>query len=84
MSHTLEGCKDCKGTSYYSYDKTWSFLDAIFVSRDRGIKFNKETIQLHKTESNSYADSGRPIRFNAKARKGVSDHFAVVAEVVIN
>ena len=83
VSH-LEGCKDCKGTSYYSYDKTWSFLDAIFVSRDRGIKFNKETIQLHKTESNSYADTGRPIRFNAKARKGVSDHFAVVAEVVIN
>jgi len=83
VSH-LEGCKDCKGTSYYSYDKTWSFLDAIFVSRDRGIRFNNETIQLHKTEFNSYADSGKPIRFNAKARKGVSDHFAVVAEVVIN
>ena len=83
VSH-LEGCDGCKGTSYYGYDKTWSFLDAIFVSRDRGIKFNKESIQLHKTESNSYADSGKPIRFNAKARKVVSDHFAVVAEVIVN
>jgi endonuclease/exonuclease/phosphatase family metal-dependent hydrolase len=83
VSH-LEGCKGCKGTHYYSYDKTWSFLDAIFVSRDRGITFNNKSIQLHKTESNSYADSGRPIRFNAKAKKGVSDHFAVVAEIKLN
>ena len=83
VSH-IEGCDDCKGTSYYSYDKTWSFLDAIFVSRDRDIKFNKESIQLHITESNSYADSGKPIRFNAKARKGVSDHFAVAAEIIVN
>lgn len=83
VSH-LEGCKGCKGTHYYSYDKTWSFLDAIFVSRDRGITFNNKSIQLHKTEFNSYADSGRPIRFNAKAKKGVSDHFAVVAEIKLN
>ena len=45
VSH-LEGCKGCKGTHYYSYDKTWSFLDAIFVSRDRGITFNLSLIHI--------------------------------------
>ena len=74
-------CEGCKGTHYYGYDKTWSFLDAIFVSKERGIEFHKESIRLHKTEFNSYADSGKPIRFNAKAKKGVSDHFAVVAKI---
>ena len=80
VSH-LEGCEGCNGTHYYGYDKTWSFLDAIFVSKERGIEFHKESIRLHKTEFNSYADSGKPIRFNAKAKKGVSDHFAVVAKI---
>ncbi len=80
----LIGCADCKGTYYYSYGKSWSFLDTIFVSKQRNISYDTDSIRLHITEHNAYKDSGKPIRFNAKSKKGVSDHLPMVARIKIN
>ena len=80
----LIGCADCKGTYYYSYGKSWSFLDTIFVSKQRNISYDTDSIRLHITEHNAYKDSGKPIRFNAKTKTGVSDHLPMVARIKIN
>ena len=80
----LVGCEDCKGTYYYSYGKSWSFLDTIFVSKQRNISYDTDSIRLHITEHNAYKDSGKPIRFNAKSKTGVSDHLPMVARIKIN
>ena len=79
----LIGCADCKGTYYYSYGKSWSFLDTIFVSKQRNISYDTDSIRLHITEHNAYKDSGKPIRFNPKSKTGVSDHLPMVARIKI-
>ena len=83
VAHSI-GCADCKGTYYYSYGKSWSFLDTIFVSKQRNISYDADSIKLHITEHNAYKDSGKPIRFNAKSKTGVSDHLPMVARIKIN
>ena len=83
VAHSI-GCADCKGTYYYSYGKSWSFLDTIFVSKQRNISYDTDSIRLHITEHNAYKDSGKPIRFNAKSKSGVSDHLPMVARIKIN
>ena len=83
VAHSI-GCADCKGTYYYSYGKSWSFLDTIFVSKHRNISYDTDSIKLHITEHNAYKDSGKPIRFNAKSKTGVSDHLPMVARIKIN
>ena len=83
VAHSI-GCADCKGTYYYSYGKSWSFLDTIFVSKQRNISYDTDSIKLHITEHNAYKDSGKPIRFNAKSKIGVSDHLPMVARIKIN
>lgn len=83
VAHSI-GCADCKGTYYYSYGKSWSFLDTIFVSKQRNISYDTDSIRLHITEHNAYKDSGKPIRFNAKSKTGVSDHLPMVARIKIN
>ena len=79
-----EGCQSCKGSYYYGYGKSWDFLDTIFVSRDRGIAFDKDSINVLKTDFNTYKDSGKPHRFDPKTKKGVSDHFPMVARINLN
>ena len=76
----LIGCSDCKGTHYYNYGKTWSFLDTIFLSKNRLINFVPDSVKIHRTKDNSYPDTGKPIRFNPIKRKGVSDHLPMVAK----
>ena len=83
VAHSI-GCADCKGTYYYSYGKSWSFLDTIFVSKQRNISYDTDSIRLHITEHNAYKDYGKPIRFNAKSKTGVSDHLPMVARIKIN
>ena len=80
----LEGCKNCKGSYYYNYGKTWEYLDTIFLSKNRGINYLPNSISIHATPFNSYNDTGKPIRFNAKNKTGISDHLPVVARFKIN
>ena len=48
VAHSI-GCADCKGTYYYSYGKSWSFLDTIFVSKHRNISYDTDSIKIHLT-----------------------------------
>ena len=77
----LRGCDKCKGTYYYSYGKSWSFLDTIFLSQNRNINYIPNTIKLHITDQNAYKDTGKPIRFNPIKKTGVSDHLPMVAKI---
>ncbi len=79
----IDGCYSCKGTYYFNSGNSWDFLDSIFISKNRGISFDVSSIKVHKTKSNTYKDSGKPYRFDPKLKKGVSDHFAMVAKINI-
>tara|TARA_Y200000002_G_scaffold371299_1_gene367800 strand:+ start:4524 stop:5516 length:993 start_codon:yes stop_codon:yes gene_type:complete len=80
----LNGCNKCKGTYYYAYEKNWSFLDSIFLSKDRNIKYISDSIDIHITKTNSYSETGRPIKFNPINKSGVSDHLPMVANFILN
>ena len=80
----LNGCNKCKGTYYYAYEKNWSFLDSIFLSKDRNIKYIPNSINIHTTKTNSYSETGRPIKFNPNNKSGVSDHLPMVANFILN
>ena len=80
----LNDCNDCKGTHYYAYDKSWSFLDAIFLSKNRGIKYIPGSINVHTTSNSVYQDTGRPIKFDPKKKIGASDHLPIVARFGFN
>ena len=80
----LVGCDDCRGTHYYSYGNSWSFLDTIFLSQDRGVSYITDSIMVHVTETNSYSEFQKPKRFDPITGKGVSDHFPVVAKLIFD
>ena len=81
----LIGCNGCRGSYYYNYGKSWDFLDTIFMSRNRGISFIPGSIDIVRTNRNSYSDSGKPKNFNPIKGFGVSDHLPMVAKFkVIN
>ena len=80
----LKGCDNCKGSYYYNYLKKWEFLDSIFLSKDRGISYMFDSIDVHRTIYNAYEDTGKPRDFNPKTKKGVSDHLPVVAKIKFN
>jgi len=80
VSH-LQGCKECAGTYYYKPKDDWSFLDAILVSKGRGVSFNTNSIDVLINQSNAFKDSSKPKGFDAVSMEGVSDHFPVIAKV---
>ena len=79
----IYACDDCKGSFYYNYGKTWEFLDTIFLSKDRGISYVEDTIEIYRTKFNSYNDTGKPINFNPAKKNGISDHLPMVAKFEI-
>ena len=80
----LVGCNECKGSYYYSYGKSWDFLDTIFLSKSRGISFIPESINVLRTDNNSYSNNGKPKNFNPSKGNGVSDHLPMVAKFKLN
>ena len=80
VSH-YQGCANCKGTYYYQPKDDWSFLDAILVSKGRGVNFNTSSIDVLINDTNAYKDSFKPKGFDAVSMEGVSDHFPVIAKV---
>ena len=80
----LIGCYDCKGTHYYSRENSWSFLDTIFISQDRGLNYITDSVTVQITNTNSYDELQKPKRFNPHTGKGVSDHFPIVAKLVFD
>lgn len=76
-----EGCEACKGSHFYWRDKSWSYLDKILISKNRGLKFNNNSINTIAIKINTN-EQGIPEGFNTKNGHGVSDHLPVYAEIV--
>ena len=77
-----EGCNDCLGSHYYWRDKSWSYLDKIMISRNRGLTFDVDSIKTVLIDTNTI--NSIPEGFNTKTGHGVSDHLPVYAEIVFS
>ena len=54
------------------------------ISKNRGVKFLTDSIDVYKTSFNVYKDTGRPRWFDSDSRQGVSDHFPIVAKITFD
>jgi endonuclease/exonuclease/phosphatase family metal-dependent hydrolase len=83
-----DSCKECPGTTYYSRDQTWSFLDMILFSPARGEKttwqIRADSVRIANRNPEQVAKDGTPQRYSATARRGVSDHWPVVAIIELS
>jgi endonuclease/exonuclease/phosphatase family metal-dependent hydrolase len=87
VSHEL-GCAECPGTNYYPPKRSWSFLDAILVSRNMSTfgsapwRVDPDSIRIADGAPHQKDARGRPVRFDPLDGTGVSDHFPVVLDLV--
>lgn len=86
FSHVV-GCEHCIGTNYYKpFGKkdardSWSFLDAIALSKKSASRFSMVNIDVwNKLEGITEGKIKKPFRFNPSQGSGFSDHFPVVAK----
>jgi endonuclease/exonuclease/phosphatase family metal-dependent hydrolase len=81
------GCEGCPGTHYYARDDAWSFLDMILFSPARGGKttarIRADSVAIANGNPRQVSASGTPLRFNAKERRGVSDHWPMIATIEV-
>jgi endonuclease/exonuclease/phosphatase family metal-dependent hydrolase len=84
IAHEI-GCKDCKGSYYYSGDDSWSFLDMILFAEARGAKttarIRGDSVRIANHYEPQVNESGRPDRFNVENGTGVSDHWPITASI---
>jgi hypothetical protein len=77
------GCGDCRGTYYYKRDDNWSFLDMILFSPARGenatARLRAGSAAIANGNPAQVSSEGVPERFDADRRKGVSDHWPMIA-----
>jgi len=75
-------CTDCPGTSYYSRDGTWSFLDMILFSPSRGDnttwQIRADSVRLGNRNPAQVSADGTTQRYDAASGTGVSDHWPVL------
>ncbi len=81
------GCAGCKGTSYYRRDDSWSFLDMILFAPGRGAdttaRLRADTVRIAAGNPQQTRPDGTPQRYDAAARRGVSDHWPIVAAIEV-
>jgi len=53
------------------------------ISKNRGVEFITDSIDVYKTRLNVYKDTGRPRWFDSDSKEGVSDHFPIVAKITL-
>jgi hypothetical protein len=80
-----QGCRDsrgnCRGSSYYARDETWSFLDMILWAPawDRGAHatwdLRENSVRIANAYPQQVRDDGTPARFALPEGRGVSDHW---------
>jgi endonuclease/exonuclease/phosphatase family metal-dependent hydrolase len=80
-----QGCRDsrgdCRGSSYYARDDTWSFLDMILWAPawDRGAHatwdLRENSVRIANAVPPQVRDDGTPARFTLPEAQGVSDHW---------
>ena len=80
-------CKDCKGTTYETFTKQWSFLDMILMSKnffEKPVAWTADisSLQIYNPldfQTNKY---GSPADFTLPYKSGVSDHWPLVIQIV--
>jgi endonuclease/exonuclease/phosphatase family metal-dependent hydrolase len=81
-------CDNCVGTQYYARDDSWSFLDMILFSPGRGEKttwqIRADSVRIANHNPEQVTKDGTPQRYSAVARRGVSDHWPVVATIELS
>ena len=79
------GCDACKGTQYYARDDSWSFLDMILFREARGgnttARIRADSVRIANRNPAQVAPNRTPERFSWAERKGVSDHWPMVATI---
>lgn len=87
VSHHI-GCHSCRGTNYFSVDKTWSFLDALLFTPDMDLvsgtgRWYVEPTSVNVPTASRFQVSGRglPVPFSAEHKIGVSDHLPIYAVI---
>lgn len=88
VSH-LVGCKSCRGTNYFHPRKSWSFLDALVFSKNfeaslSNWQLDQKSIRVYNQNIYQNNKWGSPEKFKYKQQFGVSDHWPVVADIVLN
>lgn len=82
------GCEGCKGSHYYARGDSWSFLDMILLAKRRGEKttavFRAESVQMANRNPAQVSRLGTPERYRAAERRGVSDHWPMVAIIELD
>ena len=64
MSHQRRLHKSVKELIIMNPEDDWSFLDAILVSKGRGVSFtDTHSIDVLINQSNAFKDSSKPKRF---------------------
>jgi len=84
------GCTDCRGSTYYSRDDTWSYLDMILWSpaqlRDTAATWSilEGSFAIANSEPEQVKDTGTPKRFQSPGGAGVSDHWPLIVTITLN
>ncbi len=82
------GCEACLGSYYYRRDDNWSYLDMILFSPARGAettwRIRADSAWIANRTEAQVSLSGTPLRFDAAAHRGVSDHWPVVVTLESN
>ncbi len=86
VAHDI-GCADCKGTYFYGRDATWSYLDMILFAPARGGKTTAEiradSVAIANEFEEQVTSDGTPQRHRSVDRRGVSDHWPMIATIEV-
>lgn len=90
ISH-LDACQNCKGSTYYARDKTWSFLDQIWIYKPlKRWELDVASVRVVNTASPEQMQSQGargPLAFavsaDGKSSTGISDHWPIYLELSI-
>ncbi len=84
VSHQ-EGCKGCRGTSYYPPKKLWSFFDLFYYSLNlqekKGWYISANSIQIFHPLPFQNNAQNRPQAYREPHFAGVSDHWPLTLEL---
>ncbi|MBY0314512.1 MAG: endonuclease/exonuclease/phosphatase family protein [Bdellovibrionales bacterium] len=80
-------CKDCVGTFYDSYDRDFSFLDMVLMSKNFFKKkatwtLDVDSVQVYAPLPFQWAIDDTPADFDLPDMSGVSDHWPIVLQIV--
>jgi endonuclease/exonuclease/phosphatase family metal-dependent hydrolase len=85
-----EGCGGCRGSYYYAREGEWSFLDMILVGptpgpegEGAGWRLHPQSVRLANALPEQSTRDGHPAGFRLPNARGVSDHWPLVADLIL-